>query len=208
VVGMICLDLEGVLVPEIWIAVAERTGIADLRLTTRDVPDYDALMRHRLELLARHGLDLMAIQTVIAGLEPLPGARDFVDWARANHQLVILSDTFYEFAEPLMRQLGRPTLFCHRLLVDEAGRISGYRLRMADHKAAAVEAFRRLHFATLAAGDSYNDIRMLQAADHGILYAPPARVVADYPGLPVCDDHMALRDQVIEAFAAAGHALP
>ncbi len=201
--GIVCLDLEGVLVPEIWIAVAERTGIDALRRTTRDEPDYDVLMHQRLELLDRHGLDLPAIQTVIAGLEPMPGARAFVDWARAHHQVVILSDTFYEFAEPLMRQLGWPTLFCHRLVVDHAGRVTGYRLRMPDHKTAAVEAFRHLRFTTVAAGDSYNDIGMLRAADHGLLFAPPARVVADHPDLTVCHDHAALREAVAAAFAAS-----
>ncbi len=200
--GMLCLDLEGVLVPEIWIAFAERTGINELRLTTRDVPDYDVLMRHRLELLDRHGLDLAGIQAVIAGMQPMDGALAFLDWARARHQVVILSDTFYEFAQPLMRQLGWPTLFCHRLETHPDGRITGYTLRMPGHKRAAVEAFRALRFATVAAGDSYNDIGMLEEADRGILFAPPERVQTDYPQLPVCLDYAELQRQVEAAFAA------
>lgn len=200
--GMLCLDLEGVLVPEIWIAFAERTGIEELRLTTRDVPDYDELMRHRLDLLDRHGLDLAGIQAVIAGMAPLPGAAAFLDWARSAHQVVILSDTFYEFARPLMQALGWPTLFCHRLVTDADGRITGYRLRMPAHKRAAVEAFRALRFGTVAAGDSYNDIAMLEAADRGILFSPPERVLREYPHLPACDDYAGLRGRIEAAFAA------
>lgn len=200
--GIVCLDLEGVLVPEIWIAFAERTGIEELRLTTRDVPDYAELMQHRLDLLDRHRLDLAGIQAVIDGMAPLPGAADFLDWARSAHQVVILSDTFYEFAQPLMRTLGWPTLFCHRLVTDPQGRLTGYRLRMPAHKRAAVEAFRTLRFATVAAGDSYNDIAMLEAADRGILFSPPERVVQDHPHLPVCFDYAGLRRQIETAFAA------
>ena len=180
-----CLDLEGVLVPEIWINVAERTGIAALRRTTRDEPDYDVLMRGRLAILDEHGLGLPDIQRVIAGMEPLEGALEFLEWLRSRTQVVILSDTFEQFAQPLMRKLGWPTLFCHRLEVDGGGRITGYRLRIADGKRRAVEAFRQLGFRTVAAGDSYNDTAMLSAADASILFRPPQNVVADFPDFPV-----------------------
>ena len=189
---VVCLDLEGVLVPEIWIGFAERTGIAELRATTRDIPDYDVLMRQRLRILAEHKLGLPDIQAVIAGMTPMPGAREFIDWARERFQVVILSDTFYEFSQPLMRQLGFPTLFCHRLDIDARGRIAGYRLRMANHKKAAVDAFRSLKFRTLAAGDSYNDTAMLLAADLGLLFCPPDNVVKEFPTLPVARDYEAL----------------
>ena len=158
-----CLDLEGVLVPEIWIGVAERTGLPELRLTTRDVADYDELMRHRLKVLDEHGIGLLTIQSVIAELGPLPGAREFLDELRRRAQVVILSDTYYEFAMPLMAQLGYPALFCHRLEVD-GDRIAGYRLRQADSKRAAVRAFHELNFKVVAAGDSYNDTAMLSEA--------------------------------------------
>jgi phosphoserine/homoserine phosphotransferase len=185
---IVALDMEGVLVPEIWIAVAERTGIDELRRTTRDEPDYDVLMRGRLELLERHGLTLAAIQDVIAGLEPLPGAVAFLDALRDRTQVVILSDTFEQFAQPLVRQLGRPTILCHRLVVEQ-GRVTGYRLRMPDQKRAAVEAFRSLNYRVVAAGDSYNDTSMLLAADAGFLFHAPANVVADFPQLPAFDDY-------------------
>lgn len=185
--GLVVLDMEGVLVPEIWIAVAEATGIEALRRTTRDEPDYDVLMRYRLELLDRHGLTLPAIQEVIGGLEPLPGAGAFLDALRDCAQVVILSDTFEQFAGPLLAQLGRPTVLCHRLLVD-GDRITGYRLRMADPKRAAVEAFQSLQYRVVAAGDSYNDTTMLLAADAGFLFHAPANVVAEFPQLPALDD--------------------
>lgn len=188
-----CLDLEGVLVPEIWISVAERTGIEALRRTTRDEPDYAKLMRSRLAILAEKGLGLPDIQAVIATLHPFEGAREFVDWLRERHQVVILSDTFYEFAAPLMRQLGFPTLFCHRLESDAAGRITDYRLRMPDQKRAAVKAFHGLAYRVVAAGDSYNDIPMLTEADAGILYRPPDNVVREFPKFPVARDYDALR---------------
>ena len=189
---IVCLDLEGVLVPEIWIAVAERTGIAELRLTTKDVADYDVLMRRRLAILDDRGLGIADLQDVIAGMGPLPGAAAFLARLRARYQVVILSDTFYEFAAPLMRQLDSPTLFCHRLDIDARGRIAGYRLRMANHKKAAVDAFRSLKFRTLAAGDSYNDTAMLLAADLGLLFCPPDNVVKEFPTLPVARDYEAL----------------
>jgi phosphoserine/homoserine phosphotransferase len=194
-----CLDLEGVLTPEIWINVAERTGIPALRRTTRDEPDYDKLMRFRLELLAQHRLGLREIQEVIAALQPLEGAPEFLDWLRERYQVVILSDTFYQFAAPLMRKLGFPTLFCHDLEVDARGRIASYRLRMRDQKRASVEHFRQLNFRVVAAGDSYNDTAMLAAADAGILFRPPDNVAAEFPQFPVTHTYAELRD----AFAAA-----
>ncbi len=199
---IVCLDLEGVLIPEIWIDFAERTGIDALKATTRDIPDYDVLMRQRLRLLDEHGLGMESIQQVIAGMEPLPGARDFVDWTRSRYQLVILSDTFYEFARPLMKQLGWPTLFCHRLRVDSGGRITDYQLRMTDHKRAAVRALRELNFRTVAAGDSYNDVNMLCTADAGILFRPPDNVVKEFPRFPVCREYGELQSRIEEGFRA------
>ena len=179
-----CLDLEGVLIPEIWINVAERTGIEELRLTTRDIPDYDQLMRGRLELLNQHGLKLSDIQQVITGMGPLEGARTFLDWLRERFQVVILSDTYYEFALPLMKQLGWPTLFCHRLeVVDD--RVVGYVLRQPDSKRQAVQAFHQLNFRVIAAGDSYNDTAMLAEAEAGILFRPPQNVIDEFPQFPV-----------------------
>jgi phosphoserine/homoserine phosphotransferase len=198
-----CLDLEGVLTPEIWISVAERTGIPELRRTTRDEPDYDKLMRFRIDLLERHGLGLADIQQVIAGLEPLDGAAEFLDWLRERFQVLILSDTFYQFATPLMRKLGWPTLFCHDLEVDARGRISGYRLRMRDQKRASVEHLRALCFHTIAAGDSYNDTSMLAAAHAGILFRPPPNVAAEFPQFPVVQGYTDLRN----AFATAARQL-
>ena len=180
-----CLDLEGVLVPEIWITVAERTGIEALRRTTRDEPDYDVLMRGRLQILEQHKLGIRDIQRVIAELDPLEGAREFLDWLRERFQVVVLSDTFYQFAEPLMRKLGFPTLFCHDLEIDESGRITDYRLRMSDQKRESVTHLRELNFRTIAAGDSYNDTSMLAVADAGILFRPPDNVVAEFPQYPV-----------------------
>ena len=196
-----CLDLEGVLVPEIWINVAERPGIDELRLTTRDVPDYDQLMRRRLDILHTHKLGLSTIQRVIAAMGPLPGAGEFLDWLRERFQVVILSDTFYEFAMPLMAQLGHPTLLCHRLTVRD-DQIVDYVLRQPDAKRAAVRAFHRLNFRVIAAGDSYNDTGMLGEADAGILVNPPANVVAEFPQFPVTHGFAELRN----AFEAAGRA--
>ena len=176
-----CLDLEGVLVPEIWIAFAERTGIEELRATTRDIPDYDVLMKQRLGLLDQHNLKMDDIQAVIAELEPLPGALDFVDWLRERFQVVILSDTFYEFSQPLMRQLRWPTLLCHRLITDESGRVVDYKLRQKDPKRASVQAFHSLNYRVLAAGDSYNDTTMLGEADVGFLIHAPQNVIAEFP---------------------------
>lgn len=188
-----CLDLEGVLVPEIWIQFSERTGIPELRRTTRDEPDYDKLMKWRIALLAERGFALRDIQAVIAGMAPLPGAREMLDWLRARMQVVILSDTFNQFAAPLMQQLGWPTLFCHDLITDAAGRISGYRLRQPDSKRQAVLALRGLKFQTIAAGDSYNDTAMLGEADHGILFRPPENVIREFPQFPVTQNYEELR---------------
>ena len=195
-----CLDLEGVLVPEIWVNVAERTGIAALRRTTRDEPDYDKLMRWRLGILDEHGVKLADLQGAIASMGPLPGARDFLDWLRARIPVVILSDTFTQFAAPLMRQLGWPTLFCHRLEVAPDGRVAGYELRMPDQKREAVRAFHALRFRVIAAGDSYNDVAMLAEADAGILFRPPPNVIDEFPHFPVTRTYEELR----EAFARAG----
>ncbi|MBK8459656.1 MAG: bifunctional phosphoserine phosphatase/homoserine phosphotransferase ThrH [Micropruina sp.] len=197
-----CLDLEGVLVPEIWIAVAERTGIDQLRLTTRDVPDYDELMQHRLAVLDQHGVKLSEIQAVIAELGPMPGALEMLAWLRDRFQVVILSDTFYEFGMPLMKQLGFPTLFCHNLEVAD-DRVVGYRLRLPDQKRASIQSFRALNFRTIAAGDSYNDTAMLAEADAGILFRPPAKVIEEFPQFPVVLDY----DQLRVAFASAAATL-
>ncbi len=190
---LIASDLEGVLVPEIWIAVAEKTGIERLRLTTRDIPDYDVLMRGRIQILRDHGLRLADIQDVIATIDPLPGALDFLIWVRAHMQLVILSDTFYEFAAPLMHKLGYPTLFCNMLEVDENDQIAGYQLRQEHGKRLSVAAFRSLEFRVLAVGDSYNDTAMLAAADTGILFRPPDQIVAEFPQFPVLREYDELR---------------
>jgi phosphoserine/homoserine phosphotransferase len=186
-----CLDLEGVLVPEIWIGVAQATGIDDLRLTTRDISDYDQLMQHRLRVMAEHGVTLSQIQAVIAEMGPLPGAADFLDWLRGRFQVVILSDTFYEFGMPLMAQLGFPTLLCHRLTIAE-DRVVGYQLRQPDAKRASVQAFHQLNYRVVATGDSYNDTAMLSEADAGILFCPPANVIAEFPQFPVVTDYAAL----------------
>ena len=195
-----CLDLEGVLIPEIWINVAESTGIEALRRTTRDEPDYDVLMRSRLEILAEHGLRLSDIQEVIGRMRPLEGAAEFLDWLRERFQVVILSDTFYEFADPLMAQIGRPTLFCHRIETDDSGRVVAYHIRLEDQKRKAVEAFRQLNFQVIAAGDSYNDTSMLTEANAGILFRPPDNVIEDFPQFPVTRSFEELRAE----FAKAG----
>ena len=187
-----CLELEGVLVPEIWINVAERTGIEGLRATTRDVPDYDVLMRRRLAYLDEHDLRLRDIQAVIETLEPLPGAASFLGWLREHFQVIILSDTFYEFAAPLMRKLGSPTLFCNYLTVDESDRIVGYRLRQPDQKRTSVMALRMLNFKVFAAGDSYNDTSMLIESDGGIFFRPPDRISDEFPQFPVTQTYDAL----------------
>jgi len=194
-----CLDLEGVLIPEIWINFAEQTGIEELRVTTREVPDYDELMKRRLAILQREKLGLADIQQVIGGLSPLPGAKECLDWLRERFQVLILSDTFYEFAEPLMRQLGWPTLFCHRLQTNDDGRIVDYHLRQADPKRRAVQALRGLNFRIIASGDSYNDTSMLGEADAGILFCPPDNVIAEFPQYPVATNYDELRAEFAKA---------
>jgi phosphoserine / homoserine phosphotransferase len=194
---MICLDLEGVLVPEIWINVATLTGIEELKATTRDIPDYDELMQQRLRILKKHKLKLKDIQSVIANMSPFPGAAEFLNWLRENFQVAILSDTFYDFALPLMRQLGYPLLLCHRLKIDDNGMIEDYLLRQKDGKREAVKAFHRLKYSVFAAGDSYNDTAMLSEADAGILFCPPDNVIREFPQFPVTTDYTELR----EAFA-------
>jgi phosphoserine/homoserine phosphotransferase len=183
-------------VPEIWIAVAERTGIERLRLTTRDIPDYDQLMRGRIAILREHKLTLADIQAVIATVDPLAGACEFLEWARAQMQVIILSDTFYEFAAPLMVKLGQPVLFCNTLEVDAANNIAGYQLRQTDGKRKAVAALKSLDFRVLAMGDSYNDTTMLRQADAGILFRPPANIVAEFPQFPVLYEYDRLREHL------------
>jgi len=180
-----CLDLEGVLLPEIWIKFAEKTGIEELKLTTRDIPDYDQLMMGRLAILKKHNLKLQNIQDVIEALSPLDGACDFLQWLKSEFQVIILSDTFYEFAQPLMKKLDYPTLFCHKLITDDAGNIVNYELRQSDQKTKAVKALQGLNFQVISAGDSYNDTGMLQQADAGILFCPPEKVIQEFPQFPV-----------------------
>jgi phosphoserine / homoserine phosphotransferase len=198
-VELACLDLEGVLVPEIWIAFSERTGIQELRATTRDIPDYNVLMKQRLGLLEQHGLKINDIQDVIATLEPLPGAIEFVDWMRERFQVIILSDTFYEFSQPLMRQLHWPTLFCHRLITDDAGRVVDYKLRQEDPKRASVQALHSLNYRVLAAGDSYNDTSMLAEADVGFLIHAPQNVIDEFPQFKSVDTLAELKVAFVEA---------
>ena len=194
-----CLDLEGVLVPEIWINVAERTEIAELRRTTRDEPDYDKLMRRRLEILDAHSLKLPDIQRVIGTMQPLDGAREFLEWLRSRFQVLILSDTFDQFATPLMAQLDYPTLFCNSLVIDADGRVRDYCIRLRDGKRKAVMALKLLNFDVVAAGDSYNDTTMLAEADHGILFRPPENVIRDFPQFPVTENYDQLRAAFIKA---------
>jgi phosphoserine / homoserine phosphotransferase len=198
---IVCLDLEGVLVPEIWIAFSQRTGIAAFARTTRDEPDYDKLMRYRIALLREHGLKLADIQAVIAGMAPMEGAPAFLDALRLRYQVVILSDTFYEFALPLMQQLGMPTLFCHKLVVDAEGYVAGYQLRQPNPKFHAVNALKSLNYSVIAAGDSFNDTGMLGAADAGFFIHPPASIVAQFPQFPVSHSYAELMAH-IEAAAA------
>ena len=193
---VVCLDLEGVLVPEIWIAFAERTGIPAFRRTTRDEPDYDKLMRFRLGLLREKGLKLADIQAVISGMAPMDGAKAFLDDLRSRFQVIILSDTFYEFADPLMQQLGRPTLFCHRLETDADGFVAAYHLRQPNQKFHAVNALKGLNYQVIAAGDSYNDTGMLGAADAGFFIHPPPGIVAQFPQFPVNHSYAELKASI------------
>lgn len=191
---VVCSDLEGVFVPEVWINVARITGIEELKLTTRDIRDYDELMQHRLKVLDKHNLTIHDIQKVISQIKPLEGAKEFVDWLREVTRLVVVSDTFVEFADPLMAQLGRPFLLCHSLEIDEkTGQITNYKLRQPDPKRKTVEAYRSLEYKIVAFGDSYNDITMLQSADVGILFCPPQNVIDDYPDFPVARNYEELR---------------
>ena len=188
-----CLDLEGVLVPEIWIGVADKTGIKELRATTRDIPDYSELMRMRLDVCDQNGLTLQDINEVISKMLPLEGAEEFLSWLREKFQVVILSDTFYQFAYPLMKQLNFPALFCHNLDVDDSGRITDFKLRIKDQKKQAVKAFHSLGFQVIAAGDSYNDIPMLSEADKGILFCPPQNVIDEFSQFLITKDYTELR---------------
>ena len=194
-----CLDLEGVLIPEIWINFADKTGIEALRATTRDIPDYDKLMQQRLKLLDEHSLGYPEIQEVIKGLEPLEGAIDFINWLKEHFQVVILSDTFYEFSQPLMRQLGFPALLCHRLEIAEDGRVVDYKIRQNDPKRASVKAFHSLNYRVIAAGDSYNDTTMLAEADQGILFMAPDNVVEEFPQFPAVFSYEDLKTEFIKA---------
>lgn len=194
-----CLDFEGILVPEVWINVAELTGIEKLRVTTRDIPDYDALMRQRLRILQEHHLGLPDIQRIIAKMVPLEGAENFLGWLRERYQVILLSDTFYEFAAPLLCQLGQPVILCHHLDIAEDGRIAGYHLRQKDSKRKAVRAFRDLNFRVIAVGDSYNDTTMLAEADAGILFRPPDNVKVEFPQFRVALDYGELRREFLDA---------
>jgi len=193
---LICSDLEGIFLPEIWIAFAEKTGIQELRLTTRDISDYDVLMKHRLKILKAHGLKLPDIQAVIATMDPHDGALEFLDWVRSTAQILVVSDTFVEFAGPLMKKLGYPTLLCNSLVVSADGTIADYRLRQKDGKKKVAEAMRSLNYTVIAIGDSYNDVTMLTAADHGILYRPPDNVRTQFPALQVSTDFEGLKAMI------------
>ncbi|MFZ7128135.1 MAG: bifunctional phosphoserine phosphatase/homoserine phosphotransferase ThrH [Desulfobacterales bacterium] len=193
---IVCSDLEGVFVPEIWINVARKTGIDELRLTTRDISDYNVLMARRLSILDANGLTLRDVQEVIAAMAPMEGAVEFLDWLRSVTQVVIVSDTFVEFADPLMVKLKRPTLFCNSLSVDGNGRVTDYRLRQPDGKRKVAEALKSLNYRVIAMGDSYNDITMLKAADHGILFRPPGNIVSEYPDFPVETEYGPLRQRL------------
>ncbi|MBM3403649.1 MAG: bifunctional phosphoserine phosphatase/homoserine phosphotransferase ThrH [Bacteroidetes bacterium] len=195
---ILCSDLEGVFVPEVWINVAEKTGIPALRRTTRDEPDYDKLMHYRMKILDEHGLKLKDIQNVIAQIKPLPGAIEFIEWMKERTQLIVVSDTFIQFADPLMKQLNRPTLFCHSLIIDETDRIIGYKLRQPDPKRKTVEALQSLTYQVIAFGDSYNDVSMLKQADVGILFRPPQNVIDDFPQFPVCYDYEKIKKILVQ----------
>ena len=194
--ALVTADLEGVFIPEIWIAFAEATGIEQLRLTTRDIANYDELMTHRMNILRDKKLTLADIQRVIAGMEPLPGAVPFIEWIRQRAQFIILTDSFYDFIEPFIPKLGFPTIFAHRLTTDDAGMISGYEWRSSDSKRASIDAFRSLGFRTLSFGDSFNDTNMLAAADAGVLFRPPDNVVEQYPEFPKTVEYDELRGHI------------
>ena len=195
---IVCSDLEGVFVPEIWVNVSRHTGIDELKLTTRDISDYNVLMKRRLELLKKYGLTLRDVQNVISLLKPLPGALEFIDWLRTKTQLIVVSDTFSEFADPLLRQLGRPTLFCHHLTTDAEGNITDYNLRQKEGKKHVVESMQSLNYKIIAIGDSYNDISMLKQAEHGILYNPPQNVADEHPDLKVVKTYATLKRIILQ----------
>lgn len=195
---VVCSDLEGVFVPEIWINVAKETGVDELKLTTRDISDYNILMKKRLQLLKDNNLTLNDIKQVIAGLKPLDGAKEFIEWIKSYTQFIIVSDTFVEFADPLMSQLGRPTLFCHNLKVDSSGIITDYILRQENAKKRTVEALQGLNYHVISIGDSYNDISMLRKAEHGILFNPPQNVVDENNDLPVISTYSDLKDEIVK----------
>ena len=203
---IVCSDLEGVFVPEIWINVAEKTGIQELRLTTRDISDYDVLMKKRLSILHANRLKIQDIQKVIAGMEPLEGAVEFLDWLRSVTEVVIVSDTFIQFARPLMLKLGRPALLCHSLTIEPDGAISGYNLRQKNGKQRVVQAFKGLNYTVLASGDSYNDTDMLQEADHGMLFNPPDNVKAEYPEFPVSYTYNGMKTIITQILEGKGRA--
>mgnify|MGYP000529988454 FL=1 len=193
-----CLDLEGVLLPEIWVAFAEKTGVEQLKLTTREIPDYDELMQGRLKILDDNNLKLIDIQNAIKTLSPLAGAIDFLAWLKSEFQVIILSDTFYQFVEPLMKSLDYPTLFCNDLIVNSKGDITGYQLRQKDGKTKAVSALKKLNFKVIAAGDSYNDTGMLQEADAGILFCPPDNVIKEFPQFPVSRNYEEFKNTLLD----------
>ena len=193
--NVICSDMEGVFTPEIWIKVAEKTGIDELRITTRDEPDYDKLMRYRIDILDKKGLKLKDIQDVISEMEPLQGAKEFLDWMRRKAPVIIVSDTFEQFAAPLMEKLGLPTLFCNTLEVED-GKIVGYKLRQPDQKRHVVEALQQLHYGVIAMGDSYNDVSMIKKAENGAFFKPPERVIEEFPEFPVAQDYEKMKDIV------------
>jgi len=194
-----CLDLEGVLAPEIWVAFAQKTGIEEFKLTTRNIPDYDELMRMRISLLRKKNLKLTDINQVIETLEPLPGAVEFVNWLRQNYQVVILSDTFYQFSGPMMRKLGNPTLLCHKLIVDEEDNIIGYEIRQKNPKRQAILAFKTMYYKTIAVGDSYNDISMLSEADIGILFHAPDNVINKFSQFIAVHEYKDLQQEFVKA---------
>lgn len=193
---IVCSDLEGVFVPEIWVNVARHTGIDELKLTTRDISDYNVLMSRRLEILKRHRLTIHDIRHVISYIKPLPGAVEFIYWLQTRVQLMVVSDTYEEFADPLMEKLGRPTLLCNNLSIDHLGNITGYNLRQQDGKMRVAEALQSLNYKVIAIGDSYNDLNMLNKADLGILYRPPQNIIDENPGLMVVNSYEELRSRI------------
>jgi len=197
---IVCSDLEGVFIPEIWINVAKKTGIEELKLTTRDISDYDVLMKRRLDILRENSLKLKDIQDVIDQMDPLPGAVEFLNWLRSQTQVIIVSDTYVQFAGPLMKKLGYPTLFCHTLEVSENNSVIGYKLRQKEGKKKTVQALRSLKYHIIAMGDSYNDIDMLKEADMGILFCPPQNVIDEFPELPVTTDYEQVKQILEKAF--------